>query len=101
MNATTIMRMIVAVALLSGVLSSTLQAQSGAKHQPGTPKTQEPQDKRNMEKRPGATQERIHPDVRSRLDESEDGRVYVLVTLKPLPKEGLTKERRKAMAKEK
>lgn len=101
MNSTRIMRMIVAVTILSGVLWSTLQAQSEATHSPGPSKTQEPQVDQKTQKRPGVTKDPIHPDVRSKLDESDDGRVYVLVTLKPLPKEGLTKEQRKAMAEDK
>lgn len=101
MNATRTMRMIVAVTILSGVLWSAVQAQSGARQSPGPPKTQEQQDKQKAEKRPGATKDPIHPDVRSKLEKSENGKVYVLVTLKPLPKEGLTKEQRKDLAKDK
>lgn len=101
MNATRIMQMIVGVAVLSGVLWSAVQAQSEGEQSSAPPKTQEPQDKPKTETRPAAPQDKIHPDVRSKLEKSDDGRVYVLVTLKPLPKEGLTKEQRKAMAKEK
>ena len=101
MYSTRIMRIIVVMAVLSGVLWSAEQAQSEATQWPGPPKTQAPQDKPKTETRPAAKHDKIHPDVLSKLEKSEDGKVYVLVTLKPLPKEGLSKEQRKAMAKEK
>lgn len=101
MNTTRIMRVIVAVSILAGVLWTRAQAQSQGEKSPGATKAQQPQDKQKVEKRSGATKGPIHADVRGKLERSEDGTVYVLVTLKPLPKEGLTKEQRKAMAKEK
>lgn len=44
-------------------------------------------------------QPKIHPDVYRRLEKSRDGRVYVMVTLKPLPKEAVSDEQRTAAAK--
>lgn len=99
MIATRIMRMVVAVSAVSGAWCSTLQAQSEAKLSPGSSKTYEPQDKQKRDTRPVATRDKVHPDVRSELDE-RSGWAYVLVTLKPLPKDGLSNEQRKAMAKE-
>lgn len=67
---------------------------------PSSQDPKKPQTDQKTAKRPGPTKDPIHPDVRSKLEKSNDGRVYVLVTLKPMPREGLTKEQRKAMAEE-
>lgn len=42
---------------------------------------------------------KIDPDVYRRLEKSRDGRVYVMVTLKPLQKEAVSDEQRKAATK--
>lgn len=85
-------KMLLVVTLVMVCWPASVRAQAN-----NTDKAQRP----SHRKGPAAlkAQLKIAPDVYQRLEKSRDGRVYVMVTLKPLPREARSDEQRKAAAR--
>ncbi len=83
--------------LVFSYLPASLLGQPKPAAKPSAQEQQDSRAKRGMDKHPGAA--KVDPDVYRRLKKRRDGRLYVMVTLNPLPQEAVSDQQRKAAAK--